>query len=151
MTKYRVFSGPTTGKYGPEKNPCLDTFDPVQRSLNQGKSLLIFASKTLIWNKMVWVTFVKFAETSGAGGTWVKENFLHKHWPILFFHSIYRCSKLDSHLPKKLFLFASIKVVSLFVLEIYAFLSWFFGYIEKRLDKKAKVNFKFWCHLLNSK
>ena len=32
----------------------------------------------------------------------------------------------------------------LFVLEVFAFLSRFFGHVEKRLDKKAKVNFKFY-------
>ena len=31
---------------------------------------------------------------------------------------------------------------ALFVLEIFTFLSWFFGYVEKRLDKKFKVNSK---------
>ena len=31
---------------------------------------------------------------------------------------------------------------ALFVFEIFAFLSWSFGYVEKRLDKEAKVNFK---------
>ena len=31
---------------------------------------------------------------------------------------------------------------SLFVLEIFKFLSWLFGYVEERLDKKTKVNFK---------
>ena len=30
----------------------------------------------------------------------------------------------------------------LFVLEVFKFLSWHYDYIEKRLDKKAKVNFK---------
>ena len=30
-----------------------------------------------------------------------------------------------------------------FVLEIFKFLWWLFGYIEKRFDKKVKVNFKF--------
>ena len=29
-----------------------------------------------------------------------------------------------------------------FVLETYAFSSWIFRYVEKRLDKKAEVNFK---------
>ena len=29
-----------------------------------------------------------------------------------------------------------------FVFEIFTFLSWRFGYVEKRLDKKIKVNFK---------
>ena len=29
-----------------------------------------------------------------------------------------------------------------FFLEIFTFLSWLFGYVEKRLYKKAKVNFK---------
>ena len=31
---------------------------------------------------------------------------------------------------------------ALFVLEIFNFLSWVFGYVEKRLDKKSMVNFK---------
>ena len=30
----------------------------------------------------------------------------------------------------------------LFVYEMFTFLSWLFGYIEKRLTKKAMVNFK---------
>ena len=29
-----------------------------------------------------------------------------------------------------------------FVLHIFPFLSWLFGYVEKRIDKKAKHNFK---------
>ena len=28
-----------------------------------------------------------------------------------------------------------------YILEIFTFLSWLFGYVEKRLDKKAEVNF----------
>ena len=28
------------------------------------------------------------------------------------------------------------------VLEIYTFSSWIYGYVEKQLDKKTKVNFK---------
>ena len=31
---------------------------------------------------------------------------------------------------------------ALFVVEIFTFLSWLFGYLEKRLDKKAMFNFK---------
>ena len=31
---------------------------------------------------------------------------------------------------------------ALFVLEIFKFFFWCFGYVEKRLHKKAKVNFK---------
>ena len=31
---------------------------------------------------------------------------------------------------------------ALFVREIFTFLSWIFGYEEKRVDKKAMVNFK---------
>ena len=31
---------------------------------------------------------------------------------------------------------------ALFVLDIFTFLFWLFGYVEKRLDKKAMVNFK---------
>ena len=31
-----------------------------------------------------------------------------------------------------------------FVLEIFTFLFWLFGYVEKRLDKKTTVNFKFY-------
>ena len=29
-----------------------------------------------------------------------------------------------------------------FVLEIFSFLCWLFGYVVKQLDKKGKVNFK---------
>ena len=31
---------------------------------------------------------------------------------------------------------------TLFVLEIFKFLYWLFGYVEKRFDKKANANFK---------
>ena len=31
---------------------------------------------------------------------------------------------------------------ALFAFEIFTFLSWHFGYVEKWLDEKAKVNFK---------
>ena len=31
---------------------------------------------------------------------------------------------------------------ALFVLEVFTFLSWHFGYVEKQLDMKAMVNFK---------
>ena len=31
---------------------------------------------------------------------------------------------------------------TLFVLEIFLFLSWLFGYVEKRLDEETKVTFK---------
>ena len=31
---------------------------------------------------------------------------------------------------------------ALFVLEMFTFLSWLIVYLEKRLDKKSKVNFK---------
>ena len=40
---------------------------------------------------------------------------------------------------KNAFLF---HVKALFVLEIFTFLSQLFGYVEKRLDKKAMVDFK---------
>ena len=30
MSKYRVFSGTSTGKHGPEKTPYLDTFHAVR-------------------------------------------------------------------------------------------------------------------------
>ena len=33
---------------------------------------------------------------------------------------------------------------ALFVLKIFQFLSWLFGHVAKRLDKKDKVNFKFY-------
>ena len=33
-------------------------------------------------------------------------------------------------------------IKALFILEVFTFLSWFFGYAEKPLDKKAMVNFK---------
>ena len=41
---------------------------------------------------------------------------------------------------KKMKIAFMLKVI--FVLEILSFLSWRFGYVEKRLDKKAMVNFK---------
>ena len=31
---------------------------------------------------------------------------------------------------------------AIFLLEISTFLSWLFGYVEKRLDKKTNVNFR---------
>ena len=31
---------------------------------------------------------------------------------------------------------------ALFVLKVFNFLSWLFGHVEKRLDKKSKVYFK---------
>ena len=31
---------------------------------------------------------------------------------------------------------------ALFVYEIFTFLTWLFGYVEKRLDKKVMLNFK---------
>ena len=33
---------------------------------------------------------------------------------------------------------------ALFVLKVFKFLSWLFGHVKKRLDKKDKVNFKFY-------
>ena len=33
---------------------------------------------------------------------------------------------------------------ALFVLKIFKFLSWLFGHVVKQLDKKDKVNFKFY-------
>ena len=33
---------------------------------------------------------------------------------------------------------------AIFVLKIFKFLSWLFGHVAKRLDKKDKVNFKFY-------
>ena len=35
MPKYGVFSGPNTGKYGPEKTPYLDTFQAVMVGLSK--------------------------------------------------------------------------------------------------------------------
>ena len=62
--------------------------------------------------------------------------------------------KSDPHPPKSCFYFHQRKpfkndeicflfhVRSFFVFEIFTFLSWHFGYIEKRLHKKAMVKFK---------
>ena len=60
---------------------------------------------------------------------------------------------MDSHLPEKLLLFASIKnplkmkknvfyflLKSLFVLKIFKFLSWLFWLCKKWLDEKTKVS-----------
>ena len=41
---------------------------------------------------------------------------------------------------KNVFFYFMLK--ALYVLEIFTFLSWFLGYIEKRLDKKTMVNYK---------
>ena len=43
---------------------------------------------------------------------------------------------------KKCFFYFTSK--SLFVLKIIKFLSWFIGHVAKRLDKKDRVNFKFY-------
>ena len=40
----------------------------------------------------------------------------------------------------KIVFYFMLKVV--FVLEIFAFSSWLFGYVEKRRNKKVKVSFK---------
>ena len=41
---------------------------------------------------------------------------------------------------------------SLFVLNIFKFLSWFFGHVEERLDQKDQVDFKnLWRHKLENK
>ena len=42
-------------------------------------------------------------------------------------------------------------IKAFFVLEIFIFLSWLFGYVEKRLDKKAMVNFKIYDIRLDNK
>ena len=43
----------------------------------------------------------------------------------------------------KKYLFAFyIMLKALFVLKVFKFLSWHFGYVGKQRDKKAKVNFK---------
>ena len=41
------------------------------------------------------------------------------------------------------------KLKNFFVLEIFTFLSWHFGYVEKRLDQKAMVNFKIYVITLH--
>ena len=40
---------------------------------------------------------------------------------------------------------------ALFVLEMFTFLPWLFGYVEKRLDKKAMVNFNILPNVSRSK
>ena len=65
--------------------------------------------------------------------------------------------KVDLSFSKNLLLCTSMKVLyewwkilfyfmlkAFSVLEIFAFLSWLFGYLEKRLDKKAMVSFKYY-------
>ena len=44
--------------------------------------------------------------------------------------------------PFKKIVFVYLILKALLVFEIFLFLSWRFGYAEKRLDKKARVNFK---------
>ena len=36
VSKYGVFSGPNSGRYGQEKAPCLDTFHAVLTFVNTG-------------------------------------------------------------------------------------------------------------------
>ena len=36
----------------------------------------------------------------------------------------------------------AVRLKLLFALELFIFLSWVFGYVEKRLNKKAMINFK---------
>ena len=36
----------------------------------------------------------------------------------------------------------AVRLKPLFALELFIFLSWVFGYVEKRLNKKAMINFK---------
>ena len=49
MSKYGDFSGPNTGKYGPEKTPYLDTFHAV----NVNVSLTI----RILKNKITFICF----------------------------------------------------------------------------------------------
>ena len=64
--------------------------------------------------------------------------------------------KSDSHLPEKLLLLTSLKALlnwwktsfisfqkALFVLQIFTFLTWPFGYVEKWLEEKAMTISKF--------
>ena len=46
MFKYGAFSGPNTGKYGPEKTPYLDTFHAV--FLIKGNTVLVMILKVYL-------------------------------------------------------------------------------------------------------
>ena len=46
VSKYGVFSGPNTGKYGPEKTPCLETFPAVYLSLSLSANICSFLQIT---------------------------------------------------------------------------------------------------------
>ena len=56
-------------------------------------------------------------------------------WKICFYLLDWKVFQND----KKCFL---LMLTDLFVLEVFKFVSWLFGYAEKRLHKKQKVNFK---------
>ena len=58
---------------------------------------------------------------------------------ILFFLNLKVQFLTTESLIKNAFYFR-LKII--FVLEIFKLLSWLFGFVEKRLDKKAKVKFK---------
>ena len=60
VSKYVVFSGPNTGKYGPEKASYLDTFHAVCRSITM-KNYTILTKKTL--ESVHWYSSVTFLIT----------------------------------------------------------------------------------------
>ena len=74
MSKYGVFSGPNTGKYGPEKTPYLDTFHAVKGDIavtllnfvDVSSDLLFYMEKRFFDTQSSWIpfrkTFTKFYE-----------------------------------------------------------------------------------------
>ena len=61
--------------------------------------------------------------------------------------NIFKCEfvKFTSEMMKKAFYFT---LKALFVIKILEVLSWLFGNVEKRLDYKAKVNFKIYQFII---
>ena len=56
VSKYGVFSGLNTGKYGPEKAPYLDAFHPVKSGCRLLTGIILMNRQTIIWIK-----FTKFS------------------------------------------------------------------------------------------
>ena len=106
---------------------------------------LIFLSKTLIWNQIMLVVSNSLNFPELVVNELKKTNIHFYIWlsllkvrlsPFKEFAFIY-FNESPLKMMKTVFYFM---LKALFVLEILTF--WFFGFIEKRLDKKAMVNFK---------
>ena len=88
---------------------------------NHSKQRIVFACTVTPVFKTIWVFFLLLNKGPPSG----LRRFLTTGSPL--------------KMMKNAFYFT---LIALFVLKIFTFLSWLFGYIGKRLDQKAKLNFK---------